>query len=235
MKTKCFVFLSLVASMTLGSQYAFSYGRCDFHNWYLSGTAGLEWHSNTKLTTVTGFEEIKYKPGWSGGFNLGYMFEHARFEIEGLYTYNSIDRVNTYQVNLYNDLAHPQGHNEDIALLANAFYYLIIGDYFSINFGIGGGVSWNEFQIRSYFVDLGGFDVFFRGITEKQSLLTWQLILNLSYEHNDCFVISGGYRYVGMQTPKEFNRFNSDFDDQITNVQTIPIKQIIELRISFLF
>lgn len=160
------LFLILAATLAMVSPKAAQ--AIDVEGAYVGGIAGLNW-----LHYHHDGIDARYKVGWLGGLNLGYRWCNGlRAEVEAVYRYNKIKRVNGHSRG---------GHTHTWSFMANGLYEI---DYFCwcITPYVGAGIGYDTTRSKAC------------GSHHKNGF-AWQVIAGGLYPIDDCLEMGLEYRF----------------------------------------
>jgi len=181
---------------------------CPCKSWYVSGAGSVDWHRKMEIKTSDYKERFKFDTGGNASLAIGYLWNPFRFEVEGIFKYNSLKDVKYTRsvAPLGNASASPSGHKRDWAIMFNAFYDFPVSDDFSIYVGGGIGIAFTQFAMANYSRTVGGTDYHMGSISRDDTEFAWQLKGGLNYDVNCDFTVFLGYSFFATSKPGSFNR-----------------------------
>jgi OOP family OmpA-OmpF porin len=150
-----------------------------YPGFYAGIEGGGTYMFQTTLQNAAGAANLYPNIGWAGGAMIGYDFVGPRFEVEGVYRYNSM----TGNVA---GLSYGQT-KDDIGVLANLLYDFNAGGTFVPYIGAGAGVA---------FVHSAAL-----GIATDSTVFAYQGIIGVGYNIDSAWRVNLDGRYYGTSAP----------------------------------
>lgn len=192
--------------------------RCWFEgDWYAGGAISLDWHRDSKLKTSESLENFNFNPGGSFHGAIGYSVFYWRAELEVGIKYNSLNNIKVERFSgsaIGTTKANPSGHIRDVSFMLNIFYDTFIEECLSVYFGGGLGYSLQHLKASNFNRTIAGTSIAFGTVSEKDFLLSWQLMAGLNFHLNPLTTFHIGYRFFVSRHPDPFTR-------QVTSVSTL--------------
>lgn len=150
---------------------------------YAGIEGGANWAQDADIDGTGLDDSVNYEPGWTGGAVVGYAFGTGlRTEIEGFYSENNIDDIDT---GLGFDVG-AEGETYNAAAMLNVYYDIYMGDSPFVPF-VGGGVGASYVNIDA--------DTGLGSIDEGSWEFAYQGIVGVGYELSENMVLDASYRY----------------------------------------
>lgn len=144
---------------------------------------------NTLAPTST--YSFKNKLGYHAETNVGYTFQHLRFEAALDYNNNKVKWVK----NNTGDLSQPGGHIQSAAVFGNAYYDFDLGNGYFPYLGIGLGAERVQTEVKT----VAGYRV-----SGAETSPAYQGIMGLGMQVDPRWMATIDYRYVGSSQHKDY-------------------------------
>lgn len=161
-----------------------------FNRFYAAGTGAIGWHNDSQFVSSDGDVTYSYKTGYGFSIALGAThFCNLRTEVELSYRTNDLDNRTSYATGLQSDA---KGETSYTNVMLNAFYDFPVWDCFSIYLGAGVGMSFYEFNLKSF----AGNDI---NSKNTANVWAWQFMPGVAYHFSECWAVTAGYRFFGTE------------------------------------
>lgn len=190
---------------------------------YISATGALAFRNDKETfldSTKTG-NEFKNKMGGGASLAIGQTLGCWRAELEGLFitskTKDFTDFFNGTETGVNQSL---KGHMRNYAIMANLYYDLPVYQCLSFYLGGGIGASFNQIKMGK--------------ITDKNALFAWQLLAGVTYDINNRWAITAGYRLFATTKPK-MTIFDNQNKLKKVSCSKMPIINSFEIGLRYKF